>query len=86
MVGNVKINTTINRYKTAMKWVTFAVAFVLTVCAVLTGVVLYPNVLGQAATQNNEFVFALFLGPFCVFLGLGWLGEKVILKLCERNK
>jgi hypothetical protein len=49
----------------------------------MEGVVLYPEVLGQAATVNNEFVFALFLGPFCFVLFFVWLGEKVVLKLIK---
>ena len=69
----------------AMKGVTFAVAFILTVVAVLAGVLVFPDVLGQAATSNNEFVFALFLGPFCVFLGLSWLGEKLVLKATKKE-
>jgi hypothetical protein len=69
----------------AMKPVTFAVAFILTVCLVLAGVVLYPDVLGKAATQNNEIVFGLFLGPFCVLLCLGWIGEKLVLKILKKE-
>ena len=66
-----------------MKPVTFAFAFVLTICLVIVGVVMSP-VLGQAATANNEFVFALFLGPFCVVLFFSWIGEKIVLKLWNR--
>ena len=43
-----------------MKWITFAVAFVLTVCLVIGGIWVYPDILGQAATSNNDFVFAFF--------------------------
>jgi Ni,Fe-hydrogenase I cytochrome b subunit len=68
-----------------MRQVTFATAFLLTVCLILAGVVLYPDVLGKAATQNNEIVFGLFLGPFCVFLFLGWLCEKVVLKVSKKT-
>jgi hypothetical protein len=64
-----------------MKPVTFAVAFVLTVCFVIGGVALYPNILGQAAVYNNEFVFGFFLGPFFVLLFLSWIGEKIVLNL-----
>jgi hypothetical protein len=70
----------------AMKWVTFAAAFVLTVCVIIAGLVVYPDIVGQAVTQNNDFVFALFLGPFCVFLFFGWLGERIVLKFLKRNK
>ena len=66
-----------------MKWITFAVAFVITICLVIGGVILYPEVLGQAATANNEFVFAMFLGPFFVVLFFAWLGEKIALKLMK---
>ena len=51
-----------------MKWVTFAVAFLLTPALVIGGVALYPEILGKAATANNDFVFELFLGPFFVVL------------------
>jgi hypothetical protein len=69
-----------------MKWITFAVAFVLTSCLIIAGVILYPNILGQAATTNNQIVFTLFLGPFCVVLFFAWVGEKVVLKLSARQK
>jgi hypothetical protein len=68
-----------------MKPITFAVAFLLTIGAIIAGVIVFPDVLGQAATSNNEFVFALFLGPFCVFLGLAWISEKVVLKLWKKE-
>lgn len=68
-----------------MKWVTFAVAFVLTVCLVIAGVILYPQVLGKAATTNNDYVFALFLGPFFVVLFFSWIGEKLVLKVLKRE-
>ncbi len=68
-----------------MKWVTFAVAFVLTICLIIVGVIAYPEVLGQAATSNNEFVFALFLGPFFVLLFLSWLGEKLVLRVLKKK-
>jgi hypothetical protein len=56
-----------------MKWVTFAVAFLLTVALVIGGVALYPEVLGKATTANNDFVFELFLGPSLLFYFLlGW--------------
>ena len=69
-----------------MKWVTFAVAFLLTVALVIAGVALYPEVLGQAASVNNDFVFALFLGPFFVILFLEWIGEKVVLSLWKKKE
>jgi len=68
-----------------MKPLTFGIVFVLTICLVISGVILFPDVLGQAATQNNEIVFVLFLGPFCVLLVLGWLGEKLVLKILKKE-
>jgi len=68
-----------------MKWVTFAVAFLLTTAIVIAGIVLYPEVLGQAATANNDYVFALFLGPFIVVLFCSWLGEKLLLKTLKKQ-
>jgi hypothetical protein len=64
-----------------MKGITFAVAFILTACLVIVGIMVYPNVLGQAATNNNDFVFGLFLGPFVVLLFFAWMGKKIILKV-----
>jgi hypothetical protein len=69
-----------------MKWVTFAVAFLLTATLVIAGVALYPEVLGKSATANNDFVFAFFLGPFFVVLFFAWMGEKVVLKIFGREK
>ncbi|MCW4001115.1 MAG: hypothetical protein NWE93_12845 [Candidatus Bathyarchaeota archaeon] len=68
-----------------MKPITFAAAFALTVCLILAGVILYPDVLGKAATQNNEIVFGFFLGPFVVLLFFSWLGEKIVLRLLKRK-
>ncbi len=68
-----------------MKWVTFAAAFLLTIALVIAGVMLYPEFVGQAATTNNEFVFALFLGPFSGILFICWLGEKVVLKVLKKE-
>jgi hypothetical protein len=68
-----------------MKAVTFAVAFILTACLVIGGIALYPDVLGQLATQNNEFVFGFFLGPFCVLLFFGWISEKLFFKLTKKE-
>ena len=59
-----------------MKAITFAVAFILTACLVIVGIMGYPKVLGQAATNNNDLVFELFLGPFCVLLFFGLDGRK----------
>jgi hypothetical protein len=67
-----------------MKWVTFTVAFLLTIAILIAGVVLYPEFLGQAATTNNDYVFALFLGPFFVVLFCSWLGEKLLLKIIKK--
>ncbi len=68
-----------------MKPITFATAFLITVCLVIAGIALFPDILGKAATTNNEIVFGLFLGPFCVFLGLGWLVEKLVFKLRKKD-
>jgi hypothetical protein len=69
-----------------MKGVTFAVAFVLTAILVIAGIMLYPNVLGKAATANNDFVFELFLGPFVVLLFFAWVGEKVVLRIWKKKE
>lgn len=53
---------------------------------VVAGIVLYPEVLGQAATNNNDLVFAFFLGPFCVLLFFGWVDEKIVFKLWKRKE
>ncbi len=68
-----------------MKGITFAIAFILTVCFVIGGVALYPNILGQAAASNNEFVFGFFLGPFSVLLFFAWIGERIIIKIRKRK-
>jgi hypothetical protein len=68
-----------------MKGITFAVAFLLTVCLVIGGVIVYPNILGRAATYNNDFVFGFFLGPFCVLLFFAWIGEKLVLKTRKKK-
>jgi len=68
-----------------MKGITFAVAFILTACFVIDGVVVYPNILGQAAAYNNDFVFGFFLGPFCVLLFFAWIGEKIVLKARKKK-
>jgi hypothetical protein len=69
-----------------MKGITFAVAFILTAILVIAGIMLYPNILGKAATTNNDFVFELFLGPFVVLLFFAWVGEKVVLKVWKRKE
>ena len=68
-----------------MKGVTFAVAFSLTVCFVIAGIILFPSILGKTATANNDFVFELFLGPFVVLLFFAWVGEKVVLKVFKKE-
>jgi hypothetical protein len=68
-----------------MKGITFAVAFIFTVVLVLAGIMVYPNVLGKAATANNDFVFELFLGPFVVLLFFAWVGEKVVLRVWKKK-
>ena len=69
-----------------MKGITFAATFILTTCIIIGGVALYPNILGQAAVSNNEFVFGLFLGPFFVLLFFAWIGEKIVLKIKKRKE
>jgi membrane protease YdiL (CAAX protease family) len=68
-----------------MKWVTFAVAFILTICIVIAGVALYPEILGPAAVASSDYVFAFFLGPFFVVLFFSWVGEKVVLKVLKKK-
>jgi hypothetical protein len=68
-----------------MKWVTFFVAFLLTTTLVIGGIITYPQILGKAATANNDFVFELFLGPFVVLLFFAWVGEKVVLKVLKKE-
>ena len=69
-----------------MKGITFATAFILTACFVIGGVAFYPNILGQAAAYNNEFVFGFFLGPFFVLLFFAWIGEKIVLKVWKKKE
>ncbi len=68
-----------------MKGITFIFAFILTACLIITGIAVYPGILGQAATSNNDFVFALFLGPFFVILFFSWVGEKVVRKILKKK-
>jgi hypothetical protein len=69
-----------------MKWATFAFAFLLTNSLVIAGTVLYPDILGKAATTNNDFVFALFLGPFFMVLFFSCSGEKTVLRLTKKEQ
>ena len=69
-----------------MKGITFAVAFILTIFIVIVGTVIYPNILGQAATYNNEYVFGFFLGSFYILLFFGWISEKVALKIRKTRR
>jgi len=69
-----------------MKSITFAFAFILTACLVFAGILIYPNILGKAATTNNDFVFGLFLGPFCVLLFFAWIGEKIVLRTWKKKE
>jgi hypothetical protein len=69
-----------------MKGSTFAVAFVLTACIVIVGTVVYPNVVGQAVTYNNNYVFGFFLATFLSLLVLGWIGEKIARKIRKPKK
>jgi len=69
-----------------MKWVTFTVAFILTAALVIAGIMVYPEILGKAATANNDFVFELFLGPFVVLLFFAWVGEKVVLRVWKKKE
>lgn len=69
-----------------MKWITFTVAFVLTIFLVIGGIMVYPEVLGKAATANNDFVFELFLGPFVVLLFFAWIGEKLVLRVWKKKE
>ena len=69
-----------------MKYVTFAVAILLTAALVISGIMVYPEILGKAATANNDFVFELFLGPFIVLLFFAWVGEKVVLRVWKKKE
>ncbi len=68
-----------------MKWVTFTVAFILTATLIIAGIMVYPEVLGKAATANNDFVFELFVGPFVVLLFFAWVGERVVLRVWKKK-
>jgi hypothetical protein len=68
-----------------MKGITFASAFILTILIVIVGAVVYPNILGSAATINNEYVFGFFLVPFCILLFFAWIGEKIILNFWKKK-
>ena len=69
-----------------MKWVTFTVAFILTATLIIAGIMVYPEVLGKAATANNDFVFELFVGPFVVLLFFAWVGERVVLRVWKKKE
>ena len=72
-----------------MKGITAATAFILTVCIVIVGTVVYPNYVGQAVTSNNEYIFGFFLSTFLILSFLGWIGEKIartIMKPRKKNK
>jgi hypothetical protein len=69
-----------------MKGLTFGVVFVLTVCIVIGGTLLYPTIMGQAATLNNNYVFSFFLATFLSLLILGWIGEKIAYKISKPRK
>jgi hypothetical protein len=69
-----------------MKGLTFGVAFVLTIIIVIGGALLYPAVMGQAATFNNSYVFSFFLATFLSLLILGWIGEKIVYKTSKPKK
>jgi hypothetical protein len=69
-----------------MKGITFAIAFILAAVLVIAGILLYPEVLGKAATANNDFVFELFLGPFAVLLFFAWVGEKIIFRFWKKKE
>jgi hypothetical protein len=69
-----------------MKGLTFGVVFVLTICIVIGGTLVYPNVVGQAVTFNNSYVFSFFLATFLSLLILGWIGEKIAYKISKPRK
>ncbi len=66
-----------------MKGITFALAFIVTICLIIAGVVVFPDILGQAATSGNDYIFAFFIGPFFVVLFFAWLGEKLVLRIVK---
>jgi hypothetical protein len=63
-----------------MKGLTFGVAFVLTICIVIVDTWVYPTIVGQAVTFNNNYIFSFFLATFLMLLALGWIGEKSLIK------
>jgi hypothetical protein len=69
-----------------MKGLTVAAAFILTVCIVIVGAVVYPTVIGSAVTYNNEYVFGFFLATFLTLMVLGWIGEKIAHKIRKPRK
>jgi hypothetical protein len=69
-----------------IKWVKFSVTFLLTAASVIAGVAVYPEILGKAASTNNDFVFEFFLDPFFVVLFFGWMGEKVVRSLWKKKE
>ena len=69
-----------------MKGLTVAVAFILTVCIVIVGAVVYPNVIGSAVTYNNQYVFGFFLATFLTLMVVGWIGEKIARKIRKPRK
>lgn len=69
-----------------MKAITFAAAFVLTVCIVIVGTVVYPNYVGQAVTSNNEYIFGFFFSTFLILLFLGWISEKIARTIMRHRK
>jgi hypothetical protein len=69
-----------------MKGLTVAVAFILTVCIVIVGTVVYPNIIGSAVTYDNEYVFGFFLATFLTLMVLGWISEKIARKIRKPRK
>jgi putative effector of murein hydrolase LrgA (UPF0299 family) len=64
----------------------FGVAFVLTVCIVIGGVLFYTLIIRQTVTFNNNYVFSFFLATFLTLLILGWIGEKITDKISKAKK
>jgi len=69
-----------------MKSLTFGVTFVLTICIVIGGTLVYPHIIGQAGTFNNNYVFSFFLATFLTLLILGWICEKIAYKINKPQK
>lgn len=51
-----------------MKELMLGVTFVLTVCIVIGGMLVYPHIIGQVVPFNNKYVFSFFLAKLLTLL------------------